>query len=73
MHRRTAEQERVYAVRDLGLLDTPEEHRFDRIVDLTRRIFGVSYAAVNLIDADRQWAKARSGLPVHAACRRCSR
>lgn len=59
----TAEQERVYAVRDLGLLDTPEEQRFDRIVDLTRRIFGVSYAAVNLIDADRQWAKARSGLP----------
>ncbi|WP_152190377.1 PP2C family protein-serine/threonine phosphatase [Georgenia satyanarayanai] len=57
------EVERVATVRSLDLLDTPAEERFDRIVDLARRIFDVPYAAVNLIDADRQWSKAASGLP----------
>lgn len=55
--------ERVATVRSLDLLDTPAEERFDRIVDLARRVFDVPYAAVNLVDADRQWSKAASGLP----------
>jgi len=57
----TAEQTRVDAVRDLGLLDTPPEERFDRVVRLARRLFEVSTVAVNLIDADRLYVKSAVG------------
>jgi hypothetical protein len=49
-------------VRALNLLDTPPEDRFDRIVRLAQRLFDVPMVAVNLIDDDRQYSKARVGL-----------
>jgi hypothetical protein len=53
---------RLQALRDLGVLDTPQEERYDRVVRLARDIFEVQAAAVNLIDADRQFTKASVGL-----------
>lgn len=53
---------RVEALHRLDLLDTPPEPRFDRIVRLAARLFGVRTALVSLVDAERQWFKARAGL-----------
>ncbi len=53
----------VEALDALDILDTPREERFDRIVHLAQRVFGVPMAAVNFVGADRQWTKAEVGLP----------
>jgi sigma-B regulation protein RsbU (phosphoserine phosphatase) len=56
------EAERLADLRALQILDTPAELRFDRIVGLAARIFDVPIAYIALIDADRQWFKARCGI-----------
>ncbi|ACL56366.1 MBL fold metallo-hydrolase [Methylobacterium nodulans] len=56
------EAERLAALRRLDLLDTPPEERFDRIVALAARSFAVPFAALSLVDSDRQWFKASHGL-----------
>lgn len=53
---------RLEALHRLGLMDTPPEPRFDRIVRLAARVFGVRTALVSLVDAERQWFKAKVGL-----------
>ena len=53
---------RLESLRNLKLLDTPSEERFDRVTRLARRVFGVPIALVSLVDADRQWFKSRQGL-----------
>ncbi len=58
------ESERLADLRALEILDTPAEERFNRIVRLALRIFGVPMAYVALIDSDRQWLKAKCGLKV---------
>jgi hypothetical protein len=63
----TAEQARVEAVRELGLLDTPPEERFDRVVRLAQRLFGVPTVAVNLIDDDRLFVKSAVGFEAGAS------
>jgi signal transduction histidine kinase/CheY-like chemotaxis protein len=57
-----ADAERVRALRELDLLDTVPEERFDRITRLTRSLFQVPIVAVSLVDADRQWFKSAYGL-----------
>jgi len=57
----TVEQSRIEAVRELGLLDTPPEERFDRVVRLAKRVFDVPTVAVNLIDDDRLFVKSAVG------------
>ncbi|MCC6428762.1 MAG: GAF domain-containing sensor histidine kinase [Phycisphaerales bacterium] len=59
----TNEAERVAAVRDLHILDTPPEERFDRITRLACRIFATPMAMVTLVSSDRVWIKAACGLP----------
>lgn len=56
--------ERVKALRELLLLDTPPEERFDRVVQFAAEQFDCPIALVSLVDADRQWFKARVGLSV---------
>ncbi len=58
-----SESARLEALNALGVLDTPPEDRFDRVVRLAQRLFDVPTVAVNLVDEDRQWAKAAIGLP----------
>jgi diguanylate cyclase (GGDEF)-like protein len=53
---------RLESLRNLKLLDTPSEERFDRVTRLAQRVFGVPIALVSLVDADRQWFKSRQGL-----------
>lgn len=53
---------RLAALHELGLLETAPEEPFERIVALARLVFQVPVAAIALVDADRQWIKAASGL-----------
>ena len=58
----TNEADRLADLRALNLLDTPSENRFDHLTELVARIFNVPIAYIALIDADRQWFKAKCGL-----------
>jgi sigma-B regulation protein RsbU (phosphoserine phosphatase) len=58
------ENERLAALRALELLDTPPEDRFDRVTRLLTQLFRVPMAFISLVDHDRQWFKASSGLTV---------
>lgn len=53
---------RLETLRNLKILDTDPEERFDRVTRLARRIFGTPIALVSLVDSDRQWFKSRQGL-----------
>ena len=60
---RVDEGARLRALDALQVLDTPREARFDRLVELVKELFRVPVAAVTLIDEERLWAKASTGLP----------
>jgi phosphoribosyl 1,2-cyclic phosphodiesterase/CheY-like chemotaxis protein len=55
------ETERQAAVERLGLLDTPEEERFDRHARIAAAALDAPIALVTLIDGDRQWYKSHFG------------
>lgn len=57
-----SEGERVAALRSYEILDTPPEPDFDDVVRLVAQVCEAPRAAINLIDADRQWFKAEVGL-----------
>lgn len=57
------EAERLAALLDLEILDTPAERDFDEITRLAAAALGVASAAVSLIDDERQWFKSRHGIP----------
>jgi len=69
---RIDEGARLRALDALQVLDTPREERFDRLVELVKELFRVPVAAVTLVDEDRLWAKASTGLPVDEMPRRDS-
>ena len=66
------EAERLADLRALNILDSPPEDRFDRLVKLAAAVFEVPIAFVALIDADRQWFKAKCGLSVDQTGREIS-
>jgi len=51
------EVHRLKALRDLKVLDTLKEERFDRITRMVKHHFGAPIVAVTLVDANRQWFK----------------
>ncbi|MBP0492522.1 PAS domain S-box protein [Roseomonas indoligenes] len=60
--RRWTEAERLAALERTQLLDTPPEQAFDDLVRLAAELTGAPMAAIHLVDRDRQWAKAETGL-----------
>ncbi len=56
------EADRLVALHRYGILDTPADPRFDRIVALAARLLDMPIALVTLVDAERQWFKARQGV-----------
>ncbi len=59
-----SEQQRLAALYQLLLLDTPPEQRFDMIVEFAASEFDVPICLITLLDNERQWFKARVGLDV---------
>ncbi len=53
---------RLAALHSLGILDTPQEERFERLTRLASTLFGAPIALVSLVDLDRQWFKSSVGL-----------
>jgi len=67
------EADRLDALKQLNLLDTPVSESFDRITRMAKQLFGLPIAAISLTDRNRQWFKSRVGLdqeefPRHQAC-----
>lgn len=53
------EAERLQALWQLHILDTPAESAFDALTEIAAQISGASFAALSLIDQNRQWFKSR--------------
>jgi len=58
------ESVRLSALHESGLLDTPREAEFDEIVKFASLLCDTPISLISLVDADRQWFKARIGLDV---------
>src|SRR5512134_3414687 len=57
-----SETARLAALRQYRILDTEPERAFDDLALLASEICGTPIALITLVDADRQWFKARTGL-----------
>jgi GAF domain-containing protein len=66
------EERRLSTLHGLGILDTPREHRFDRLTRLAAAILDVPVALVSLVDKDRQWFKSAHGLELRETSREVS-
>lgn len=60
--RERLEEQRLGALHELNLLDTPPSESFDRITRMASQIFNLPISAVSLTDRDRQWFKSRVGV-----------
>jgi CheY-like chemotaxis protein len=56
------EEQRMASLRELNILDTEPDERFDRITRLAAALFDVPISMVTLVDEDRQWFKSCIGL-----------
>jgi GAF domain-containing protein len=63
------EPERLRALHELLILDTPAEEKFDRVVRFAAEQLDVPIALVSLTDQERQWFKARHGLDAQEVSR----
>jgi len=59
------EVERLRALQEYAVLDTPPESQYDDLTHLAARICGAPIALISLIDENRQWFKSRQGLDAH--------
>lgn len=63
------EIDRLAALYELRILDTPPDERFDRVTQMAARIFDAPIAYVSFVDSDRQWLKSHCGLAVNESSR----
>jgi signal transduction histidine kinase len=68
------EPQRLRALAEAGILDTPEEEAFDLLTRSAAALFDTPIALVSLVDENRQWFKSHHGLEAreterdHAFC-----
>jgi phosphoribosyl 1,2-cyclic phosphodiesterase/CheY-like chemotaxis protein len=55
------EEQRMASLRELNILDTEPDERFDRITRLAAALFDVPISMVTLVDENRQWFKSCIG------------
>jgi len=67
-----SEPDRLRALSDYEVLDTPEEEVFDDLVRLAAHVMRTPAALVSLVDANRQWCKARRGFEARETPREVS-
>lgn len=63
------EPQRMAELRSFAILDTDPDDDYDRLVQLAALLCGTPMAALTLVDGNRQWYKARLGLPVQQVAR----
>src|SRR4051812_43525601 len=63
------EDERLNALKSYHILDTAEEKDFDDLTDLASAICQTPVALISLIDSDRQWFKAHTGVDIRETSR----
>jgi len=66
------ESSRLAALRRYRILDTEPERAFDDLALLASQICGTPIALITLVDAERQWFKARVGLSLRETARSIS-
>jgi DNA-binding response OmpR family regulator len=66
------EERRLACLRDIRILDTEREERFDRITRLAAAVFDVPIALISLVDRDRQWFKSCHGITATETSREAS-
>ena len=66
------EAQRLAALGAYAILDTPVEVAFDSIARLAAIVLQVPIALISIVDADRQWFKARYGLSAQETPREVS-
>ena len=57
------DSERIAALKQYRVLDTPPEFEYDALTELAAQICGCPVALLGLIDETRDWLKAKYGLP----------
>jgi two-component system, sensor histidine kinase len=68
------EPDRLRALIDLGILDTPPDEGLEMLTAFVKKQFDVPIALISLVDEKRQWFKAKVGLDIcetqrqHAFC-----
>ena len=55
------EIDRIKALRDLNILDTDPEEKFDRYTRIGKSLLNCKYCLISLVDTDRQWFKSQYG------------
>lgn len=63
------EENRLFALYALGILDTESEERFDRLTRIAGKLFNVPVSLISLIDKDRQWFKSSRGIDIRSTPR----
>lgn len=69
MIRKMDENERLKALKGVGILDTSMEKEFDAITHLAATICNTPIALISFVDKDRQWFKSRYGLNLFETAR----
>jgi signal transduction histidine kinase len=64
------EPQRIKALHEYEILDTPAEAEFDEVVKLASQICNVPMSLITLIDNDRQWFKAKLGIDLESTGRK---
>ena len=64
-----SEPQRLQALHELDILDTPLCPQLQSIAQIAASILDAPIALVSLVDSDRQWFKAKVGLDVAETCR----
>lgn len=63
------EDARLKALRELLLLDTPPEERYDRLARFAAEQLDMPIALLSLVDGQRQWFKSRVGMEITEGAR----
>lgn len=66
------EARRLATLRELAILDSPREGRFDRYTRIAARAFETPTALISLVDEDRQWFKSAVGIDIEETPREIS-